>query len=232
MPDPEQRPVCLVNSLGPAPDRIESVVQSLILHQQHIMESEAVKDLMEDFNSGSKVSKKRALEKLLQFIKSRSDFNACLSDNDELQRTIFKCLTDKYERCREIACEIVTLLVTQQVQLIKPQLGFIFQIISRRLSEEEDYEPSEEVRIKFLTLLEMLYEKFPPECEPFLEDTLVILATSLEDKCPDIKKKAAGLVVTVSGGQGLTTRKLMRARGETLVAPLSRNISHRQVNRK
>ena len=98
------------------------------------------------------------------------------------------------------------------------------------MSEEEDYEPSEEVRIKFLTLLVILYEKFPTECEPFLEDTLLILATSLEDKCPDIKKKAAGLVVTVSGGQGLTTRKVMRARGETLVAPLSRNISHRQVS--
>ena len=196
------------------------------------MDGEAVKDLMEDINSGSKVSKKRALEKIALLLENGSEFNAHLSDHDELHRMIFKCLTDKYERCREIACEIVTLLVTRQEQLIKQQLGFIFQIISRRLSEEEDYEPSEEVRIKFLTLLVILYEKFPPECEPFLEDTLLILATSLEDKCPDIKKKAAGLVVTVSGGQGLTTRKLMRARGETLVAPLSRNISHRQVNRK
>ena len=98
------------------------------------------------------------------------------------------------------------------------------------MSEEEDYEPSEEVRIKFLNLLEMLYEKFLPECEPFLVDTLLILATSLEDKSPDIKKKAAGLVVTVSGGQGVTTRKVMRVRGETLVPPLSRNISHRQVS--
>ena len=194
------------------------------------MESEAIKELMEDINSGSKASKKRALEKLLLFLENGNEFNAHFSDNDELQRAIFKSLTDKYERCREIACEIITLLVTQQEQLIKQQLGFVFQIISRRLSEEEDYEPSEEVRIKFLTLLVMLYEKFPSECEPFLEDTLLILATSLEDKCPDIKKKAAGLVVTVSRGQGLTTRKVMRARGETLVPPLSRNISHRQVS--
>ena len=194
------------------------------------MESEAIKELMEDINSGSKASKKRALEKLLTFLDNGNEFNANFSDNDELQRAIFKSLTDKYERCREIACEIVTLLVTHQEQLIKKQLGFVFQIISRRLSEEEDYEPSEEVRIKFLTLLVKLYEKFPSECEPFLEDTLLILATSLEDKCPDIKKKAAGLVVTVSRGQGLTTRKVMRARGETLVPPLSRNISHRQVS--
>ena len=196
------------------------------------MDGGVVKNLMEDINSGSKVSKKRALEKLVLLLENGSEFNAHLRDHDELHRMIFKCLTDKYERCREIACEIVTLLVTRQEQLIKQQLGFIFQIISRRLSEEEDYEPSEEVRIKFVTLLVILYEKFSPECEPFLEDTLLILASSLEDKCPDIKKKAAGLVVTVSAGQGLTTRKLMRARGETLVAPLSRNISHRQVNRK
>ena len=184
---------------------------------------------MEDLNSRDKVCKKRALEKLMSHLEKGNTNIRNFDDNAELLRTILKCLTDKYERCREISCEIVIFLAAHQDNLVKPQLGFIFQIISRCLSMEEDYEPSEEVRIKFLTLLVSLYENFSPECEPFLEDTLLVLATSLDDKCPDIKKKAAGLVVIVSGGRGLATRKVMRLRGDTLVAPLARNISNRQV---
>ena len=46
---------------------------------------------------------------------------------------------------REVSCCILEKLVEKDKELMRQHLPYIFQIFSRRLSEEEDYEPSEEV---------------------------------------------------------------------------------------
>ena len=51
-----------------------------------------------------------------------------------------------------------------------------------------------------------------------------ILVSTLEDKCPDVKKLSSVLVVRLTEHH----KKVMRLKGSSLAGPLARNISHRQ----
>lgn len=85
-----------------------------------------------------------------------------------------------------------------------------------------------------------------PECGGYGEDALCVIQTTLADPCPDIKKLAAQLVMTLAARA--ENRKMLRLRGQKktlnstkyvysrlcgagdcLAAPLARNISHRQA---
>ena len=105
---------------------------------------------------------------------------------------------------------------------------------------EEEYEPSEEVRMKMMELLAWLFEMFTSElqgkiyrlslpkwismCSVYVEDTVELLVSTLEDKCPQVKKLSASVVVRLADQH----RKVLRLKGSTLAGPLARNISHRQ----
>ena len=51
-----------------------------------------------------------------------------------------------------------------------------------------------------------------------------ILVNTLDDKCPDVKKISAVLVVRLTDHH----KKVLRLKGSSLAGPLARNISHRQ----
>ena len=61
-------------------------------------------------------------------------------------------------------------------------------------------------------------------CSVYVEDTVELLVSTLEDKCPQVKKLSASVVVRLADQH----RKVLRLKGSTLAGPLARNISHRQ----
>ena len=179
------------------------------------------KDVVEKIEKQNKIERKKGLELLNS---SLDIFDR--DDSEELLRSVLKCLSDKYERCREISCEIVKNLTKTSPDKIQPHLSFIIQILSRRLSVEEEYERSEEVRIRLMLLLTALFQSYSSELNVYAEDVVDIVITTLADKCPDIKKQAAETIVKIAE----TNKKVLRVKGEGLVAPLARNISHRQAS--
>ena len=190
-----------------------------------MIEKESIKDLVSRLENSNKVERKRGLENVMKVVKE--DASVVEEDcDDELLRSLLKCLSDKYERCREISSEILSHLTLTCAERIKPHLYFIIQTLTRRLSVEEEYEASEEVRIRLMQLLSALFTSFGADLHVHVEDVIEIVANTLGDNCPDIKKQAAETIIKISE----TNSKVLRMKGESLVAPLARNISHRQAS--
>ena len=161
---------------------------------------------------------------------------------DEMMRVFLRTLTDKYERCREVSCDIcLTIFRKIPREEVQKCLPFLFQVFSRSLSLEEEYEPSEEVRVKMMELLTLLFEMFTTElqgnmyipqlsltphssCPVYVEDVVEMVVSVLEDKCPQVKRLSASLVVRLAQHH----KKVLRLKGSVLAAPLARNVSHRQ----
>ena len=61
-------------------------------------------------------------------------------------------------------------------------------------------------------------------CSVYVEDVVELLVSVLEDKCPQVKKLSAQLVVSLADHH----KKVLRLKGSVLAAPLARNVSHRQ----
>ena len=181
--------------------------------------------MIKDLNDQNKTTRKRALEKCLSVANDDENFLNC-DGKEDLIRTILKCLSDKYERCREFSAEIVISIVKKNKDELKQHLPYIFQIFYRRLSVEEEYEPSEEVRMRLMTLLSTIFETYSTDLNMYVEDTMEVIINTLGDKCPDIKKQAAENLIRIAANN----KKVFYARGDNLVAPLARNISHRQAS--
>ena len=191
----------------------------------HRMDIDNHGEMIKDINDQNKTVRKRALENCLSLASNDVSFLKT-EGKEDLIRAILKCFNDKYERCREFSTEIAILFVKKHKEDMKQHLPYIFQIFFRRLSVEEEYEPSEEVRMRLMTLLSTIFETYPSDLNMYVEDTIEVIINTLEDKCPDIKKQAAENLIRIAG----TNKKVFYARGENLVAPLARNISHRQAS--
>ena len=176
-----------------------------------------MEEYFNQINDSNKVVKKKALESIL--IIAQDDNEEMVPSEDNL-RDIIKCLTDKYERCREISCQIIKILVSKDKETLRQFLPHLFQIFSRRLSAEEEYEPSEEVRIHLMQLLSSCYQTYTTDLAIYTEDTIEIIINMLDDKCPDIKKTAADTLIRIAP----SNKKVMMMKGSSLVPPLARNI--------
>lgn len=129
------------------------------------MNEEDFSDILSQISDQNKSTRKRGLEKVSKLLeKEHVEFTE--DQRDEMIRLFLKCLTDKYERCREVSCD-VCLTIFQKISKEEVQkcLPFLFQVFTRRLSLEEEWEPSEEVRVKMMELVTFLFEMFSTELQ-------------------------------------------------------------------
>ena len=129
------------------------------------MDEEDFKDILCQMTDKNKAARKKGLEnghKLLK--KNIADLSE--EQREEIMRIVLRSLSDKSERCREVSCDICTFIFTQlSKEDLQKMLPFLFQVFARRLSMEEEYEPSEEVRVKMMELLTCLFEIFTTELQ-------------------------------------------------------------------
>ena len=96
----------------------------------------------------------------------KEDLEISESQREELMRIILRSLSDKYERCREVCCDLCLGIFTKiPKEEVQKTLPFLFQVFTRRLSIEEEYEPSEEVRMKMMELLNSVFKLFTTELQ-------------------------------------------------------------------
>ena len=129
------------------------------------MDEEEFSDLLSQIAGQNKTSRKRGFEKVLKHVETEHlEFSE--DQREELMRIILRSLSDKYERCREVCCELCLAIFTKiSKEDVQKTLPFLFQVFARRLSVEEEYEPSEEVRMKMMELLNSLMELFTTELQ-------------------------------------------------------------------
>ena len=129
------------------------------------MDEEEFSDLFTQITGENKTSRKRGFEKVLKLVEKK-DLDFSEAQREELMRIILRSLSDKYERCREVCCELCLAIFTKiSKEDVQKTLPFLFQVFARRLSVEEEYEPSEEVRMKMMELLTFVFELFTTEVQ-------------------------------------------------------------------
>ena len=129
------------------------------------MNEEEFSDLQSQIAGQNKTSRKRGFEKVLKHVETE-DLEFSEDQREELMRIILRSLSDKYERCREVCCELCLAIFNKITKEdVQKTLPFLFQVFARRLSVEEEYEPSEEVRMKMMELLTFVFELFTTEVQ-------------------------------------------------------------------
>ena len=144
---------------------------------------------------------------------------------EEVSKAVIKCLNDPYERCRELSCEVfIFILNNSDAEKIRSLFSNLIQLLSRKLSTEDEYEPSEEVRLKMLDLLSSLLESYSQDMVVYADDLIDILHQTIQDDCPSIKRKSAENISKLKGNH----KRSLKAKGPNLVGPLAKNLTHRQ----
>ena len=129
------------------------------------MDEEEFSDLFTQITGENKTSRKRGFEKVLKLVEKK-DLEFSEAQREELMRIILRSLSDKYERCREVCCDLCLAIFSKiPKEDVQKTLPFLFQVFTRRLSIEDEYEPSEEVRMKMMELLTSIFQLFTTELQ-------------------------------------------------------------------
>ena len=144
---------------------------------------------------------------------------------EKISRSICHCLEDSGERCREIAAEIVLLVINGIQNVKKLRLSYIFPILRHRIascSGETSMEPSEEVRLLFLRIMITVVTKGAGSNEnasilfPYFDDIIAVLKTALTDTFSDIKALSCDGIKEVSA----VFNKEFHLMASTLISPI------------
>ena len=206
------------------------------------------KELEHNFNqllisieSSNVVERKRSLEKMSALLNQFGDEPSVNEKDDaftklwnkKISSSIYKGLDDPSERCREKAAEILLNVINKTNNLENIHLSRIFPILRHRLATckgEASIEPSEEVRLLFLRIMNAILEKEiilnadNSKLFTYLEDVISILKVTLTDKFGEIKSLSCEGVEKAANA----FKKDFHLMSSTLISPILLCFSHQQ----
>lgn len=112
----------------------------------------------------------------------------------ELQKSLFKCLYDPSEGVRDSSINVINELI-QRTEIDEEFISELIPILLWRLGENEVNEPSEEVRLRLVTMTNDIIVKMETKISPFTGDLIQILTRTLIDNYPKVRQmscKCAG----------------------------------------
>ncbi|OAJ35882.1 hypothetical protein BDEG_20113 [Batrachochytrium dendrobatidis JEL423] len=111
-----------------------------------------------------------------------------------ITRSTLRAVSDPVEKCRELSITIISGFV-KNVDDVIPFLPYIIPTFTSRLAQPEIVEPAEELRLLMTQALLDIVKKSRHGFAPFVEDTIKILARTLMDTYPEVKKESCRLVI-------------------------------------
>lgn len=167
---------------------------------------------------------KQVLEKILKIISRRE----ILDGPDDLvkiwgstHRFLVRIMNDNRETCRDLTVEILKIFL----EALPPDdrhIIYIIPMMSRRLGVQELIEPSEEVRLKCVSLLRMIIFKYKDLLVQYIQDVTGILARTVMDNYPNVKKESCGCI----SDYAKTLSRHFYSQSEYLVKPILSNFTH------
>lgn len=165
--------------------------------------SELCERICQQLETAERRQKITALEELKEFCQSEVSSKQVLSTFDECYLHILKCYADRYESVRDQAVNTVNLFIEK----LPPNDFHLLNIIStltERMGKQETVEDSEEIRLLFVSQLNLLIEYYIKtgnsrslvEC---YTDIVKILTKALNDKFPDVQRQACICVGHLAG---------------------------------
>lgn len=169
---------------------------------------------------------KRERKKALETIRLELECNEIKEDQVLLfyeysQKQLIFCFSDASDACREEIFKIVTKII-ETLPSNQSYLQVIMLALIDRFTGENVKETSEEVRLLVIELLKSLIVKYQSNLQIYLDSIINILAKSLVDNDPKVKKESC---VTVSDlAKALPEHFHMQS--ESLIKPILQNLTH------
>lgn len=134
---------------------------------------------------------------------------------------VYPCLNDGSEACRESAIQLMRILVCKGwIEEVAP----IIFIIHKRMGLVTVVENSEEVRLLYVQLLRDIIKNNGQSIKLCLDDIVSILAKSILDSCPAVKKDSCLCAAELAS----TTKTYFHMVAESLVEPLLKTTNYHQ----
>lgn len=165
--------------------------------------------------------RKIALQELDKLVFDNPDESYVSEIWENVHQNIVKMLNDPAEACRESSIE----LLKKFLDVLPPSdrnIIYVIPVAARRLGSQEIVEPSEEVRLNFVTLLRFVVEKYKEHLPPYLDDFVLVLSKTVTDNYPDVKKESCACVSELAKA----IPRHFYNRSENLVKPILTNFTH------
>lgn len=118
---------------------------------------------------------------------------------DKCYLHILKCYSDRFESCRELACNVITAFL-KKLPKNDYYLQYIVKTIASRLGQKELQEHSEEIRLTFLKQINFLIDRFHYNeiiGDPLLKsynDIIDIFLKTLTDSYPLVQRETCNCI--------------------------------------
>lgn len=157
----------------------------------------------------------------LKTIVSEEKFEATPDFVSALKTFVYPCLNDSSEACRESAIHLVRILVS--AGCVEDIIPIIF-IIHKRIGNITVLENSEEVKLLYIQLLRDIIKNKGQFVLPCLDDISSILAKSMLDPCPAVKKDSCLCAMEFANA----TKTHFHMVAESLVEPILKTTNYHQ----
>ena len=133
---------------------------------------------------------------------------------------------DNSEAVREQAIKLISVFMIDMLPRNDYYISYLFPVLVERLGTSELTEESEEIRLQLLKLLELVIIKYSEDnlLKPFLNDIIMILKETVQDKYPAVKEISCNCIVKLS----TALPRDFHLQAETLVKPVLSNFNHRR----
>ncbi|KAL6268464.1 hypothetical protein P5V15_001597 [Pogonomyrmex californicus] len=168
--------------------------------------------------------RKQALEEILKNIseeKTSSEPDNLAKIWENIHRFLVRIMNDNMETCRDLTIGILKIFL-EALPPDDKHIIYIIPIMSRRLGVQELIEPSEEVRLKCVSLLRIIILKYTDLLAPYVQDITGILARTVTDNYPNVKKESCKCI----SDYAKTLPRHFYSQSEYLVKPILSNFTH------
>lgn len=171
--------------------------------------------------SDEKKKRNKALEELFKFLHEH-DSELQVTEKVTIYKNILRCFNDKSESCRELAVKVVTEIISSLAQE-EDYFTYLMPALLQRLGGQEIVEPSEEVRLLEVSLLQCVINKYNPALLPsYLNDIIQILVKTLVDPYPKIKSESCKCAADLAE----TIPRHFYGQSQSLITPMLQSITH------
>ncbi|XP_032665903.1 dynein assembly factor 5, axonemal isoform X2 [Odontomachus brunneus] len=171
-----------------------------------------------------KTRRKQALEEIIENIsreKTSSRVDVLARIWESVHRYLVRILNDKAEICRDLTVGILRIFL-EALPPDDKHIIYIIPIMSRRLGVQEQIEPSEEVRLKYVSFLRVIILKYKDLLAPYIPDITAIVTHTVTDSYPNVKKESCKCI----SDYVKTLPRHLYSQSEHLIKPILSNFTH------
>lgn len=168
--------------------------------------------------------RRQALEEIMQNIsreETLSRIELLIQIWESVHRYLVRILNDNAEICRDLTVGILRIFL----EALSPDgkhIVYIIPTMSRRLGVQEQIEPSEEVRLKCVSLLRLIILRYKDLLAPYISDITAIVTHTVTDSYPNVKKESCKCI----SDYAKTLPRHLHSQSGHLIKPVLSNFMH------